>query len=65
MALLFLLVATVLSLMAFRVSLGMGMHLASALFLALIPLVATSVVGLIGLLASAVFVGGLYKASAG
>ena len=65
MAILFLLVAVVLSLMAFRVSLGMGMHFVTAAFLALIPLVATSVVGLIGLLASAVFVGGLYKASAG
>jgi hypothetical protein len=65
MAILFLLVAVVLGLMAYRVSLGMGMHLVTALFLALIPLVATYVVGLIGLLASAVFVGGLYKASAG
>jgi hypothetical protein len=65
MAILFLLVAIVLSLMAFRVSMGMGWHLVTAVFLALIPLVATYFVGLIGLLASAVFVGGLYKASAG
>jgi hypothetical protein len=65
MAILFLLVAIVLSLMAFRVSMGMGWHLVTAVFLALIPLVATYFVGLIGLLASAVYVGGLYKASAG
>lgn len=65
MAILFLLVAVVLSLMTFRVSVGMGMHLVTALFLAAIPLVATFLVGLIGLLASAVFVGGLYRASAG
>jgi hypothetical protein len=65
MGILFLLVAVVLSTMAFRVSMGMGWHWGAALFLALIPLVATYFVGLIGLLASAVFVGGLYKASAG
>lgn len=65
MAILFLLVAAFLSLMAFRVSVGMGWHLVTAVFLALIPLIATYFVGLIGLLASAVFVGGLYKSSAG
>jgi hypothetical protein len=65
MGLLFLLVAVVLSVMAFRVSMGMGWHLGTAILLALIPLVSTYFVGLIGLLASAVFVGGLFKASAG
>jgi hypothetical protein len=61
----FLLVAAVLSAMALRVSLGMGWHWVAALLMAAIPLAATYFVGLIGLLASAVFVGGLYKASAG
>ena len=65
MGLLFLFVAAVLSVMAFRVSMGMGWHGSAAIFLSLIPLVATYFVGLIGLLASAVFVGGLFKASAG
>jgi len=61
----FLFVVAVLAVMAFRVSLGMGWHLSAALFMAAVPIAATYFVGLIGLLASAVFVGGLYKASAG
>jgi hypothetical protein len=59
-----LLVAVVLGVMAFRVSSGMGWHWVVCVLFALIPLGATLALGVIGLLASAVFVGGLFKASA-
>jgi hypothetical protein len=57
-------VALVLSVLAFRVTAGMGWHWSAAVFFALVPLAATYFLGIIGLLGSAVFVGGLYKASA-
>jgi hypothetical protein len=60
----FLLVPIILGVMAFRVSSGMGWHWVVCVLFALIPLGATLTLGVIGLLASAVFVGGLYKASA-
>jgi hypothetical protein len=60
----FLLVPIILGIMAFRVSSGMGWHWVVCVLFALFPLGATLLLGVIGLLASAVFVGGLYKASA-
>ena len=65
MDILFWLVPAVLSVLAFRVTAGMGWHWLSAVFFGLVPLAATFFLGIFGLLASAVFVGGLYKASAG
>jgi hypothetical protein len=59
-----LLVALALSVLAFRLSTGMGWHWGSAAFLGLVPLAATYFFGLIGLLGAAAFVGSLYKASA-
>jgi hypothetical protein len=64
MEIVFLLVAGVLSVMAFRVSVGMGWHWGAALILGAIPMAAVLFLGIFGLLASAVFVGGLYKANA-
>lgn len=61
---LFLLVPIVLGILAFRVSAELGWHWFVCLLFALIPLGATLLFGVIGLLGSAVFVGGLYKASA-
>jgi hypothetical protein len=61
---LFLLVPIVLGVLAFRVSSGIGWHWVVCLLFALIPLGTTLIFGVIGLLGSAVFVGGLYKASA-
>ena len=56
--------ALALSVLAFRLSTGMGWHWGSAVFLGLVPLAATYFLGLIGLLAGAAFVGSLYKATA-
>jgi hypothetical protein len=59
------LIAVVLAVMAFRVTVeGLGLHWGVALVLAAVPIGATLALGGIGLLASAVVVGGLYKASA-
>jgi hypothetical protein len=58
-------VALALSVLAFRVTAGMGWHWSAAVFFALVPSAATYFLGMIGLLASAAFVGALYKASAG
>ena len=63
-AILFLLVAVVLGVLAFRAAMGMGWGWGVALIFGITPIVATFVLGIIGLLASAVMVGGLYKASA-
>jgi hypothetical protein len=63
--LLFWLIPIALGVMAFRVSADMGWRWPAAVFMGLVPLAATYFLGIIGLLASAVFVGGLYKASAG
>jgi hypothetical protein len=61
---LFLILPLSLGVLAFRVSAGMGWHWVVGLLLALIPLGATLLLGIIGLLGSALFVGALYKASA-
>ena len=61
---LFLIIPLSLGVLAFRVSSGMGWHWVVGLLLALIPLGATLLFGIIGLLGSALFVGALYKASA-
>jgi len=58
-------VVVVLGVLAFRVTAGMGWHWSAAVFFALVPPAATYFLGIIGLLASAAFVGALYKASAG
>lgn len=60
----FWLIVIVLSAMAFRATIGMGWHWASALCLALAPLALAYFFGILGLLGSAMYVGGLYKASA-
>ena len=65
MEILFWLVAAALGVMAFRVAAGMGWHWGAAAVFGLVPPAATFFLGAIGLLASAAFVGGLYKASAG
>jgi hypothetical protein len=62
--LLFLLIPLGLGVLAFRVSSGMGWHWVVGILLALIPLGATLLFGIVGLLGSALFVGALYKASA-
>ena len=61
---LFLLVALVLGVLAFRAAMTIGLGWGVALFFGVIPIAATFFLGIIGLLASAVMVGGLYKASA-
>jgi hypothetical protein len=61
---LFLLIPLGLGVLAFRVSSGLGWHWVVGTLLALIPLGATLLLGIIGLLGSALFVGALYKASA-
>ncbi len=61
---LFLLIVLILSVLVFRVTTGMGWNWGLALCLALIPIGATLLFGIIGLLGSALFVGALYKASA-
>ncbi len=58
----FMLVAGVLSVMAFRRAMDMGWGLVSALLLATVPLVATYFLNVVGLFAAATLVGGLYKA---
>ena len=65
MDILFWLIPVVLGVLAFRVAAGMGWHWLTAVIFGLVPLAATFFLGVIGLLGSAVFVGGLYKASAG
>ena len=59
-----LIIALVLGALAFRLSSTMGWHWALGLFLALLPFAASLLLGIIGLLGSAVFVGALYRASA-
>ena len=59
-----LLIALILGAGAFRLSTSMGWHWGLAVVLALIPVVATFFLGVLGLLGSALFVGGLYKATA-
>ncbi len=61
---LFLVVAVVLGIMAFRAAMTIGLGWGVALLFGIIPIAATFVLGVIGLLGSAVMVGGLYKASA-
>ena len=61
MELLFLTIPLVLGILAFRVTSGMGWHWTPCLLLALIPLGATLLFGIIGLLGSALFVGALTK----
>jgi hypothetical protein len=61
----YLLIPLALGVMVFRLSSSMGWHWFVGLLLALIPLGATLLMGIIGLLGSALFVGALYKASAG
>lgn len=61
---LLLLIVLVLGVMAFRVTADMGWHWGASIFFGLVPLGITLLFGMIGLLASALFVGGLYKASA-
>ncbi len=63
LGILYLLVAVVLAIAVFRLSMGMGWHWGVAVGLALLPLVATFFLGLIGVLISAAFVAALYKAS--
>ena len=58
-------IGVILGIAVFRLSLSMGWHWALAIFLAAIPIAGTFFLGIIGLLASAVFVGALYKATAG
>lgn len=64
LAILFLLVAAVLGIMAFRAAMTIGLGWGVALMFGVIPIAATFLLGVIGLLGSAVMVGGLYKASA-
>lgn len=59
-----LLIAFVLGGVKFRLSISVNWHWGLAIFLALIPVVATFFLGMMGLLGSALFVGGLYKATA-
>jgi hypothetical protein len=61
----FLAIAAILSILAFKVLLDFGLHWGLCLVLATLPVVATFVLGLIGLLISGLAVGALYKASAG
>ena len=57
------LIALGLGVMVFRLATGNEWHWALGLFLALIPLAFTLVLGIIGLLIAAVFVGAAYKAA--
>lgn len=57
----FLLVGAVLGVMAFRITAAVGWGLPTAIVFGLVPPTATFFFGAIGLLASAAFVGGLYK----
>lgn len=63
MGILYLLVALLLSITVFRLARGMDWPIVLVIFFTLVPLVATFFLGLIGVLASAVFVGALFKAS--
>lgn len=64
-AIILLLIALGLGFLAFRLAHGMDWHWSVGLTLALIPIALTFFMGIFGLLGSAVFVGGLYKAAAG
>lgn len=55
-------IALVLGFMVFRLAVGNGYHWALGLFLALFPLGFTLLIGIYGLLLSALIVGSLYKA---
>lgn len=55
--------ALVLGFMLFRLAAGNGWHWAMGLFLALVPLGLTLVIGMYGLLLSAAVVGAAYKAN--
>jgi hypothetical protein len=57
-------VALVLAVLVFRLCLTLGWHWSAGLLLGTIPLAATFFFGIIGLLGSALAVGGLYKAAA-
>jgi hypothetical protein len=54
-------IALGLAVMVFRLSIRFGWHWSMCLILAAVPLAATFFFGIIGLLGSAVFVGGMYK----
>ena len=58
-----LLPALALGVMVFRLAIGNEWHWSLGLFLALIPLAFALALGIIGLLAAAVFVGAAYKAA--
>jgi hypothetical protein len=58
-------IALVLGFMLYRLAVGNDWHWGFGVLLALMPLGFTLVLGIYGLLISAVFVGGVYKASAG
>lgn len=58
-------IALVLGFMLYRLAVGNDWHWTIGLFFALVPLGFTLVLGIYGLLISAVFVGGVYKATAG
>ncbi len=65
-AVLTLAVAVGLAMLTFRLAVGgFGWHWAVGLLLAVVPVAVTFFFGLIGLLGAALFVGALYKASAG
>ncbi len=64
MGIAFLLIALVLSVMVFRLTREMEWHWGTVVVFALVPVVATFFFGILGLVASAFFVGGLYKACA-
>ena len=57
-------IALVLGFMLYRLAVGNDWHWGFGVFLALMPLGFTFVLGIYGLLISAVFVGGVYKATA-
>ena len=57
-------IALVLGFMLYRLAVGNDWHWAFGAFLALMPLGFTLFLGIYGLLISAVFVGGVYKATA-
>ena len=58
-------IALVLGFMLYRLAVGNDWHWSIGALLALMPLGFTLLLGIYGLLISAVFVGGVYKASAG
>ena len=58
-------VGIVFGILVFRLAMGMDWHIGIAIFMALVPVGATLFLGVFGVVASALFLGSMYKASAG